>query len=158
MCLCGALTRDSPRALWVLSPCPVLFPGAMPMRTCSWSWLESLQEIRASKILKCLLSVFTFPRFSSFPTLKRFPWQFNYLWNTCHTSHLMAPSRVKAKWLSLRLWLPKSKSSTATAGCRKFRTLQGGYAHNLENAQNLLTFSSHLYSVEEIKKEHRVTE
>lgn len=69
----------------------------------------------------------------------------------------MAPSHVKAKQFFLYLWVFKNKGSIATEGWRQFSTLQGGYAHNLENAQNLLIFGGYLYSVEQIKKEHSVT-
>lgn len=116
----------------------------LEMRTCLWSCLGCIQavppDILTSQILKCPLPVFSFPRFSSFPTLKLFSWQFNNLWNTCHTSHQMAPSCGVAKWLSLPLWVSKSKGSIEY--WKKCRTWQGGYAHNWENAQNLLSFSS----------------
>lgn len=152
---------DNPRALWVPSPCLVLFPGAIPMRTHLWSSLGCIQavpqDIWKSQILKCPL-FFHSIRFLHSPLQNFFFWQFNYLWNTSHTSLQMAPSHVKAKWLSLSLWVSKSKGSTATDGWKKISTLQWGYAHNLENAQNLLTFSSHLHSVQKIKKEYRVTE
>lgn len=82
-----------------------------------------LQDVWINQFLKCPLSVFSFPRFSSFPTLKLFSWQFSDLWNTCHTSHQMAPSHGIAKWLSPRLWISKSKGSTE--GWKKFSTGKG---------------------------------
>lgn len=137
----------------------------MPMKTCLWSCLGCIQavpqDIWTSQILKCSLSDFSFPRFSSFPTPKLFPG--NSI--TCVT-----PATHPFRW---PLHMPKPSGSLLVFGYprarpplplmvekkpkNKISTLQGGYARNLENAQNLLTFSSHLYSVQEIKKEHRVT-
>lgn len=56
-CVCVVLSvSDNPRALWVLSPWPVLFPGAMPLRACLWSCPGCIQavprDVRTSQILK----------------------------------------------------------------------------------------------------------
>lgn len=67
---------DNPRALWVPSPCLVLFPGAIPMKAHLWSSLGCIQavpqDIWKSQILKCPL-FFHSIRFLHSPLQNFFP-------------------------------------------------------------------------------------